>query len=154
MSEQSRTHRKKGRPRLAKNWSADLLNERSREYFAKCDARTREVVTRNGEIVTVSNPAPYTIEGLCSYLDVTRNEFYAWRKRNDALGIKAQKVHNKIMDNRVTGGLDGTQNSSFAQFMLKNNAPEDYRDKMEVVSDVSERTAAMFEEWGKTWERK
>ena len=60
-----------------------------------------------------------------------------------------------IAANRVTGALDGTQNSSFAQFMLKNNTPEAYRDKVEVETDISERSAKMFDEWSKLWaERK
>ena len=55
----------------------------------------------------------------------------------------------------MTGALDGTQNSSFAQFMLKNNTPEAYRDKVEVETDISERSAKMFDEWSKLWaERK
>jgi hypothetical protein len=81
-------------------------------------------------------------------------EFYHWRKRSDALGLRAQKIHNKITANRIAGALDGTQNSSFAQFLLKNNNPDDYKEKVEVENTVSERAASMFEAWSKAWERK
>lgn len=145
--------KKLGRPRKADNWTAPLLAERAREYFDKCDSRTKTVNTKIG-LVEVSNPAPYTIEGLCDYLDITRHEFYAWRKKNDALGCRAQKIHNKITANRVTGGLDGTQNSSFAMFLLKNNNPEDYREKVEVENTVSEQAASMFDKWSQLWTKK
>ena len=144
--------KKTGRPRKAENWTAALLNERAREYFEKCDSRIRTVVTKEGP-VQEPHPAPYSIEGLCDYLDITRNVFYGWRKKDNALGIRAQKIHNKITANRVTGALDGTQNCSFAQFLLKNNNPEDYRDKVEVENSVSEQAASMFEKWSGTWKK-
>ena len=146
--------KKLGRPRKIGNWTAALLNERAREYFSKCDARTKLVPVKDGGLVEVPNPAPYTIEGLCDYLDITRRQFAAWRKKDDALGIRAQKIHNKITDNRVTGALDGSQNSSFAMFMLKNNNPEDYKEKVEVENTVSEQAASMFEQWSELWKRK
>lgn len=146
--------KKLGRPRNESNWTAALLNERAREYFDKCDRRTKPVVVKDGGIVDVPNPAPYSIEGLCDYLDITRHQFAAWRKKDDALGIRAQKIHNKITANRVTGALDGTQNSSFAQFLLKNNNPEDYKEKVEVENTVSEQAASMFDQWSELWKRK
>lgn len=146
--------KKLGRPRKSSNWTAPLLNERAREYFDKCDRRTKPVVVKDGGIVDVPNPAPYSIEGLCDYLDITRHQFAAWRKKDDALGIRAQKIHNKITANRVTGALDGTQNSSFAQFLLKNNNPEDYKEKVEVENTVSEQAASMFDQWSELWKRK
>ena len=152
--DEKKIKKKLGRPRKAENWTAALLNERAREYFDKCDARTKPTVTKDGEIVDVPHPAPYSIEGLCDYLDITRHQFAAWRKKDDALGIRAQKIHNKITANRVTGALDGTQNSSFAQFLLKNNNPEDYKEKVEVENTVSEQAASMFEQWSELWTRK
>lgn len=142
-----------GRPRKSENWTAALLNERAREYFDKCDARVKPVLTKEG-IIELPDPAPYSVEGLCDYLDVTRGEFYRWRKKSDDLGIRAQKIHNRITANRVTGALDGTQNSSFAQFLLKNNNPEDYKDKVEVENSVSEQAASMFEKWSELWAKK
>lgn len=142
---------KRGRPRLAKNWTAELLAERSREYFEKCDRRTKTKYDKDGNPYQVEAPEPYSIEGLCVYLDITRNEFAAWRKRGDALGERAEKIHLKITANRITGALDGDQNPAFAQFMLKNNVPEDYKEKVEVENTVSERAASMFADWSKQW---
>ena len=150
---QKKLKKKPGRPRKAENWSAALLNERAREYFDRCDSRSRFVFIPKSGIVNIPAPEPYSIEGLCDYLDITRNEFYSWRKRNDPLGIRAQKIHNRITANRVAGALDGTQNSSFAQFLLKNNNPDDYRDKVEVENSVSEQAAGMFEKWSLLWKK-
>lgn len=151
---EKKNQKKLGRPRKSANWTAPLLTERAREYFEKCDSRTKKVPVAKVGLLDAPDPEPYSIEGLCDYLDITRYEFAAWCKRNDALGIRAKKIHNKITANRVSGGLDGTQNSSFAMFLLKNNNPEDYKEKVEVVNDVSERAASMFEEWGKLWQQK
>ena len=143
--------KKLGRPRKPGNWTAALLNERAREYFDKCDSRTKMVPVKEVGVVEIPHPAPYTIEGLCDYLDITRGLFAAWCKRSDAIGTRAQKIHNKITANRVTGALDGTQNSSFAQFLLKNNNPEDYREKVEVENAVSDQVAGILEGALRTW---
>lgn len=143
--------KKMGRPRLAKNWTPELLNERAREYFDKCDNRTKTKYDKDGCAYQVEAPEPYSIEGLCVYLDITRNDFAAWRKRSDALGERAEKIHLKITANRITGALDGDQNPSFAQFMLKNNAPEDYRDKVEVENTIGERAQKIFDDWSEKW---
>lgn len=136
--------KKSGRPRLFQNWTADLLQERARKYFEKCDSRTRTIVTKDG-LFQEQHPEPYSVEGLCVYLDITRSEFATWRKRSDDLGRRAEMIHLKITENRISGALDGTQNSSFAQFMLKNNNPADYKDKVEVENSVSDDVKSIFE---------
>lgn len=141
---------RRGRPRKSENWTADLLNERARAYFEKCDSRTRVVVTKQG-VEEVPAPAPYSIEGLCVALDITTWEFRQWRGRKDRLGDRANKIHLKIMADRIEGALDGSQNSSFAQFMLKNNSPEDYSDKVEVKSEAGEGLQSIFEKVADSW---
>ena len=153
MAEERKKNQKKlGRPRKSDVWTAALLSERADRYFAKCDDRTREVMTKDGP-VEMSRPEPYSIEGLCVYLDITRRQFDTWRHEDTEIGRRAQKLHLRIAANRVTGALDGTQNASFAQFMLKNNNPEDYREKVEVENTVSAEAAAMFEQWSQAWKR-
>lgn len=145
--------KKLGRPRKAENWTAPLLNERAREYFDKCDHRIKMIPVPKMGLVETPDPAPYSVEGLCDYLDITRQQFYNWRQREDALGLRAQKIHNKITANRITGALDGKQNSSFAQFLLKNNNPDEYKEKVEVENTISEQAASMFNTWSTLWER-
>ena len=63
-------------------------------------------------------------------------------------------IHQKITDNRVSGALDGTQNSSFARFMLVNNNPEDYRERVEVENSVSPEISSIFEAAAASWKNK
>jgi len=48
--------------------------------------------------------------------------------------------------------LDGTQNPSFAQFMLKNNASEHYKEKVEVENTVSEKAVSLLNQWSEKWQ--
>lgn len=139
-----KNEKKRGRPRKIENWTAKILQDRALEYFKKCDSRTIATATKDGMVNEVK-AIPYSVEGLCAYLDITSAQFTAWRKQTDALGERAAKIHLKITANRVEGALDGSQNSSFAQFMLKNNNPEDYRDRVEVENTVDEATKSILE---------
>jgi len=46
-------------------------------YFARCDAVHREVLTKSGEVVSLYDPEPYTMSGLCVALGMSRE---AWRE--------------------------------------------------------------------------
>lgn len=142
--------KKKGRPRGSGAWTAAKLNERSRAYFDKCDSRTRIAVVKDGT-VEVPYPAPYSIEGLCVYLDIDRATFLRWRKLDNPLGKAAERAHLIVTANRVEGALDGRQNASFAQFCLKNNDPDHYRDKLEVESSVDPAAQSLLERAIGTW---
>lgn len=146
---------KRGRPRIHTEWTAELLAERALAYFNKCDSRTKTVATRDG-LVDVSEPAPYTVEGLCCYLNITVQTFRNWRKGEDAseLAQKARMLHQKITENRVSGALEGTQNASFARFMLTNNNPDEYREKVEVENSVSEQVQSILEMAVGSWKNK
>lgn len=144
--------KKRGRPRKADSWTAALLMSRANEYFDKCDKKTKIVATKSG-LEELPDPTPYSIEGLCDYLWILRSEFYAWRKGSSDLARTAQLIHQRITANRITGALRGEQNGSFAQFMLKNNNPEDYRDKMEVESHISDETKNVLSQWSEQWKQ-
>ena len=45
-------------------------------YFARCDAETRDVQTKTG-VVTMRDPEPYTMSGICVSLGMSRE---AWRE--------------------------------------------------------------------------
>ena len=139
-----------GRPRKPTNWTAETLAAAAEKYFKKCDGRIKQVLTRDG-IETLPNPAPYSIEGFCSFIGVLRKDFSSWRKREDDLAYQSELIHQMITANRMEGALDGTQHASFAQFLLKNNNPEDYREKIEVENTVAAETMSMFTEWSRLW---
>ena len=148
----SETNRKKrGRPRKITSWTPKLLQEYADYYFRKCDERTRVVITKDGP-ETISDPAPYTVEGLCNHLGITTVTFRDWCRKSGPLAEKSRLLRQRITENRVTGALDGKQNPAFARFMLTNNHPEDYREKVEVENSVSEEAKNMFDEWKKLWE--
>lgn len=151
MSELAPISKKKpGRPRKPCNWTAETLTDAAEKYFEKCDSKTKYVVTKEG-VEKVPAPAPYSIEGLCCFISVLRRDFYLWRKRGDELGEAAEMIHQMITANRIEGALEGTQNHAFAQFLLKNNAPESYRDKIELENSISQEAATMFNEWSGKW---
>jgi hypothetical protein len=147
---QKNTKKAVGRPRKSSTWNAEALNERADRYFAQCDSRTKAVITKEG-LENIPAPKPYTVEGLCVYLKIDRRLFAAWRKRSDDLGKAAELLHERITANRIEGALDGRQHPGFAQFLLKNNDPEYYRDKVEVENTVAEDAKAMFEQWSHMW---
>lgn len=151
MTAEKKSKKKLGRPRKFTSWTAELLAERAREYFDKCDSRRREEVVK-GEIVEIAAPEPYSIEGLCVYLDITRHQFDVWRKQDTPLGERAARIHLRITANRIAGALDGSQNSSFAQFMLKNNNAEDYRDRVEVENTVAGEVVGLLEKCVRRWQ--
>lgn len=142
--------KKTGRPRKVISWTADALADAAKKYFNKCDSRTKTVVTKEG-IETIPNPAPYSIEGFCSYISILRNEFTRWRKGDDDLAYQAELIHQMITANRMEGALDGTQNPSFAQFLLKNNNAEHYKDKIEVENSINAEAVSMFQAWSDQW---
>ena len=135
---------KRGRPRKHDTWTAELLRVRAGEYFNKCDERTVPAVVKDG-LIQVPKPLPYCVEALCCYLAISRDLFQDWRRRTDDLGEVARMVHQRIMADRIIGALEGRQNATFAQFMLKNNAPEDYRDRVEVENRVDDRLGGILE---------
>ena len=139
-----------GRPRLADSWNADALRSRADQYFAKCNRRSKTVAAKDGPI-NIPDPAPYTLEGLCCFLSISVNTFKSWLKLDSDLGEAAILIHQQIIADRIEGALDGRQHASFAQFLLKNNDPEHYRDKVEVENTVAEDAKNMFEAWSKMW---
>lgn len=134
--------KKRGRPRTV--WTPKALKDAAEYYFSRCDSRTKVVMTKKGPL-EVENPAPYSIEGLCNHLGITTVTFRNWKADGGALGEMAQMLHQRVAENRITGALDGSQNASFAQFMLKNNNADEYRDKVEVEGAVNDSLRSIFE---------
>jgi hypothetical protein len=135
----------RGRPRKEANWTGALLLKHSKYYFDKCDSRTRKAVTKLGAVVDIPCPAPYTIEGLCLHLGIATTTFRRWWEEGGARSKAIGLLRQKITENRVVGALDGVQNPSFARFMLTNNNPEEYAEKVNVESSVDPKLASIFD---------
>ena len=134
-----------GRPvkRTPKN-DIEELKRKAGEYFKACDDRTKEVVTKDGTEV-VDDPAPYTMEGLCVRLGVVSRTFRQWVKLDTDFGEACKLIHQRITDNRVTGALDGKQNASFARFLLTNEDPELYSEKVKIEATVDGEVHSIFD---------
>lgn len=131
-------------PEKPGSWTAKTLHEKAEQYFKRCDSRTKTVYTQDGEFEE-ENPAPYTVEGLCNFLGIVQSTFWKWRNGdNIELAQEAELLHQRIMENRLVGALDGRQNPAFARFVLLNNDREHYREKVEVEAGVSAEVASIF----------
>lgn len=139
-----------GRPRKDDAWTADRLESESEKYFSRCNSHTKTIFSKDGP-VDIPDPIPYTIEGLCNSLGILRQTFFNWRKGDGPLSFLANFLHQKITADRIEGALMGRQNSPFAQFLLKNTNPDEYRDKVELESNVAEDVKSVLETWSQSW---
>ena len=139
-----------GRPKKSDAWTVEDLEAEAEKYFARCDNHTKIVAAKDGPI-SIPDPIPYTIEGLCNSLGILRQTFFNWRKSDGPLSFAANFLHQKITADRVEGALMGRQNASFSQFLLKNTNPDEYRDKVELESNVAEDVKSILETWSQSW---
>ena len=126
---------KVGRP--LKFSSPEELQKKIDKYFDWCDSRTRPkyITTRLGtEIIDEPWPRPYTIEGLAVALDTCRDTLCEYEKKTQFSDI-ITRAKNKILANKVEGGLDGSLNARMAEFMMRVNYK--YNDKSEDDHDIN-----------------
>ena len=134
---------KRGRPRDYKN--VEDMSKKIDEYFAECDSRMMEIVTKEGKVVKVNKQRPYTISGLCLYLYITRETLLQYQSKeefSDTITRAKMKIENDVSE----GALDGRYDGRVAQFNLKNNFSDTWRDKKEIdvaasvtiIDDISE----------------
>lgn len=136
----------------SKKWeTVEDLQKDIDNYFNLCDERTIEIYSKKaGEKLTVKQPLPYTIEGLCDVLECDRDTLLNYEKKKgyeEFFGtIKRAKM--KIQRNKVERGLLGSSNPSVTIFDLKNN--HGYVDKSEhdlTSSDGSMSPPKTIDDW-------
>jgi hypothetical protein len=54
-------------------------------YFVRCDARFRDVITKNG-VVSMHDPEPYTMSGICVALGMSRETWRDYHNGERGLG--------------------------------------------------------------------
>lgn len=117
-----------GRPRKYTN--VDELENKINEYFEWCDEQTRETFDNKGNMRI--GYKPYTVSGLCLYLDIHTDTLLDYEKNDPkfSLTIKMakKKVENWIEEHALMRDVDNTS----AIFNLKNNFG--WRDKQEIES--------------------
>ncbi len=96
----------------------DLLWEAACEYFAYCDKRPWKVVKdktkgKNKEKEESPTQCPYTLTGLCSYLDVSEEYWREFKKagHEDFFGV-ITRVENIIKSQQLEGAIVGAFNAN------------------------------------------
>jgi hypothetical protein len=108
---------KHGRNKLFE--SPELLLQSAHEYFDWCDKHTwykQEAVKSGsecGRIIDIPIKRPYSISGLCVYLECGQNYFYQFKKNCSAEFLEAiERIENIIETQQFEGAVIGSFNSS------------------------------------------
>jgi len=126
-----------GRPR--KFQSVQEMSDAIDAYFLKCDLRMVDVVTKQGDIVKVSKPAPYAMSGLAYELGITRHTLIHYKDKCDEFGNEflstILRARARVEHNLEFRMYDGVGSPRGHEFGLKNNF--DWTDKHEVDQKTS-----------------
>ena len=112
--------------RMPKYRDPEILQQKIDEYFDMCDNTFIISYVNNQEKKTQK---PYTISGLCVYLNICNDTLIEYEKNPnfvDILKNARMKILNYVVENASTGGL----NPTFSIFNLKNNFH--WKDKQEI----------------------
>lgn len=114
--------------------SPEELSEKIEGYFAKCDARAKEIVLKDGARTVVADPEPYQIQTLAAYLKVTMRTLSNYEKREEFFPtIKIAKE--KIEGDQAKRLVDRDKFTPGLIFSLKNNYG--WVDKTEVDTSIT-----------------
>ena len=109
--------------------------------FTKAICNELVAARANGESLTEA----------CAKIGITRETANVWRKKYKAFSDaekKAREASAIWWENTMRGISRGKKGNVTASiFMMKNMFPDDYRDRKEVVADLSVKSS--LEEWGK-----
>jgi hypothetical protein len=131
--------------------SVEDLAERINEYFYSCDTRLKTVFTKEGELIEVPDPKPYTISGLAYFLGTSRQTLLNYEDRDEYFDtIKNAKARIEMY---VEESLWTPKIASGVIFNLKNNFG--WVDKSEldqsskVDATITVKMDGELEEWSK-----
>jgi hypothetical protein len=105
---------KGGRPR--KYSKQEILQTKIDEYFKMCDEKEK----------------PYTITGLCLYLDIDRSTLLRYEEKEEYCNT-IKRAKNKIENYVEENSLKGLLNPTVSIFNLKNNFG--WKDKQEIETN-------------------
>lgn len=114
--------------------SAEELEQFIDEYFQKIDdnpVRKLKHVTAQGIEIYDEIQMPYTVEGLCLHLNITRATLLNYRKKKgyEEFFYVLIRAGQKITERYVSLGLIGDYDTRLVNFLLTNNA--EYKNKIE-----------------------
>ena len=113
--------------RFKKFNSVEEMDTKINEYFQYCDEFL--YTDRSGKIIK----KPYTVSGLCVYLDICRETLNDYSK-NPVFSDTIKKARLKIESFLEENSLNGSLNSAVSIFNLKNNFG--WTDKTQVDNNV------------------
>lgn len=105
-----------GRPRLY--GSPEELEEKIKAYFEWCDSRTATKTDKEGNLIVIPWPRPYTISGLAMYLGMDRRSIINYEDRDEyfpAIACAREKCGRYAEEQLFEGNDRG------AKFSLINN---------------------------------
>lgn len=114
-----------GRP--VKFKSPEEMLEKIYEYLSETDGRTKQIVTKGGQVVEANIPAPVTVEGFCAFAGITKTTFYDYRTKKPFKPIIEQ--FRQIVESYWVGLCAEGQSGNKADFVLKNAFSDDWKDK-------------------------
>ena len=123
-----------GRP--VKFKSPEEMLDRIYEYLSETDGRTKQIVTKGGQVVEANIPAPVTIEGFCAFAGITKTTFYDYRTKKAFRPIIEQ--FRQIVESYWVGLCAEGQAGNKADFVLKNAFADDWKDKTINEHDLAE----------------
>lgn len=120
--------------------SPDLLWEAATEYFEHTDSRKwteKHWVGKDGDEVEKENETPYTISGLCLYLDASREWWYKFKQSasEDFLHILA-RIENIIYTQKFEGAAVGAFNANLIARDLGLAEKSDNSHKIKLGTDL------------------
>lgn len=109
--------------------------------FLECaENRSRDIVTKNGQVVSVHCPAPTTIEDFCTFAGITKTTFYEYRNKK-AFKPVVDQYHQIVEAYWVRLCAEGPSGNK-ADFVLKNGFSDSWKDKnireLDFADDVKE----------------
>ena len=116
-----------GRPRKFKTVAE--MEEAIEAYFFECDDRTVPFVTKEGIVLQIPSPAPYTVMGLANLLGLSRQGLLNY-EHDDEFVDTIKKAKGRVHQNLEFRMLDGRGYGPGHIFGLKNNY--DWKDKHDV----------------------
>ena len=106
----------KGKRGAPYKYEPEELQDKINKYFKFVDSspiEKRKTETHKGEVKEYIEyiKRPYTIEGLCNYLDITMKTFYNWEDCKDLIHIitRARQI---IRENKLSGSIAGIFNAN------------------------------------------
>jgi len=117
---------------VGKDFTPEFFKKGIDSYFREIDERASSFISTTGKVTELSKRRPYTIEGLCVRLGISKGAFMklAQDEQHGELFVLAQMAGLRIVDRLLDLGLSKEIDPSLTRFYLKN------------VSDLQDKTAA------------